>query len=48
MMMPSKLDLLYIVFAGIMLYSEHTFQTVLLPQDTADFNMYILGDLVQF
>lgn len=46
--MPSKFNLLYTVFAGIMLYFEHTFQTLSLLQDTADFDMYISGDLGQF
>lgn len=46
--MPGMFILLYIVFAGIMSLFEHTFQTVLLLQNTADLYMYIWGDLTQF
>jgi len=46
--MPSKFDLLYIVFTGILLCFENIFQTVLLLQDTADLNRYILGHFIQF
>lgn len=45
---PGKFNLLYTVFAGIMLYFVHIFQTLLLLQDTADLNMYIWGVLGQF
>lgn len=47
MPMPGKFNLLHTVFAGIMLYFEHVFHTFLLLQDTADLNIYMLGDLDQ-
>lgn len=41
--MPSKFNLLYLDFAGILLHFEQTFQTVLQLWDTADLYIYILG-----